>query len=434
MGQDDSPLHTPAALRAAWAVWLANALQFYDFFLFGTATVLYLGPVFFPDTELELVELAAFASIGAGFLSRPLGAVLLGHLADRYGRRSVIVSALVLMGISTAAMGMLPSYRQAGLLAPISLIALRLLQGIAISGGHASSSALVLELSSAERRGVYASLVLSGTQIGVIGSSLVFILLSWFMPEQDIRAWGWRIPFWSSLALVAVGIWLHYVLPESPRLGPRSVQGGRPPPFRTLWARFRKEVGKVVLAAQISVVSIIFGVYSLSWAVRYTKVTQATMLWLMTVNAMIAVLAIPLWGYLSDRIGRRSIFLIGAAGCCILVWPYFWSLGAGNAPLAFFLGITLAGIFYSAANGVWPSLYGEMFPSPVRVSGVAIGTQIGFTLAAQAPVLVAFIAQRTPSDWTYAALLTSVCCVVSASVIFLTPETYDKTMQELDTR
>ena len=432
MNLREKSIQEAQARKAAWAGWLGSALQFYDFFLFGTATVLYLGPLFFPNSEPKLAEFTALLLVGAGFLARPFGAILLGYLADVYGRRQVLSLTSLLMGTCTFTIGLLPTFQDVGMFAPVALICLRLLQGISISGEHASASALALELSAENRRGLFASFVLSGTQIGFVFACSVFLLLPEFMEEQDIRTWGWRIPFLLSLALVVVGIWVRFKIPESPVFElEKSQRKGRLSPHKILWSDFKRELVRVVLACQISVVSTIFGIFSLSWAVRYTSMTQANMLWILIVNALVGMLVIPLWAYLSDCIGRRRVFISAALGCGILIWPYFFALSQSNVTLAFIIGVLLSGVVYGAINGVWPSLYGEMFPTKVRASGVALGTQVGFMLAAQAPALAAFITRNDPANWMMVAFLTSLSCVVSASAVYFAPETHGLAMGEL---
>ena len=432
MNLREKSIQEAQARKAAWAGWLGSALQFYDFFLFGTATVLYLGPLFFPNSEPKLAEFTALLLVGAGFLARPLGSIFLGYLADVYGRRHVLSLTSLLMGTCTFTIGLLPTFQDIGMFAPVALVCLRLLQGIAISGEHASASALAIELSAGNRRGLFASFALSGTQLGFIFACSVFLLLPAFMKEQDIREWGWRIPFLLSLALVALGVWVRFKVPESPVFeSEKLLRKERVSPHRILWSQYRREVILVVLACQISVVSTIFGIFSLSWAIRYTAMTQVNMLWILIVNAVVGLLVIPFWAYLSDYMGRCRVFIAAALGCGILIWPYFFALSQSNATLAFLTGVMLSGIVYGAVNGVWPALYGEMFPTKVRVSGVELGTQTGFMLAAQAPALAAFITRNDPTNWMMVACLTSFSCVVSASAIYFTPETHKLAMEEL---
>ena len=418
--------------RAAWASWIGSALEYYDFFLYSTAAALMLGPLYFPSAEPGLATLAAVASIGAGYLARPLGALLLGYLGDRYGRRLVLCLTLLLMGLSTFAIGVLPTYQEIGIAAPLLLVALRLLQGLAVSGEHAGANALVLELADSQQRGLYTSFALSGTQAGIILSSVVFVLLSALLSENELLTWGWRVPFLCSALLVVMGVWVRFRLPESPVfLAEKRGNESRLEPLRILWRQYRFDVLRVLLAAQVSVVPSIVAVFSLSWAVGQQQIARTTMLAVLLASAGVGMFAIPVWAHLSDRIGRRSVFVFGALASGVLIWPYLWAIGQASVALIFVFGVLLAGVAYSAANGVWPSLYGEMFSTKVRLSGVAVGTQFGFTLAAQAPTLAFYLTRQAPSEWTPVACLVSVGCALSAVAVLCSRETSRLGMTDL---
>ena len=410
--------------KAAWASWIGSALEYYDFFLYGTAAALILGPLYFPSAESGLAALAAIATIGGGYVARPIGALLFGYVGDVYGRRLVLSLTLLLMGLSTFLIGVLPTYQQIGIAAPVLLVTLRLLQGLAVAGEHAGANALVLELADSKQRGLYTSFALSGTQAGIILSTLVFIVLAALLSEQDLLSWGWRIPFLGSALLVAMGVWVRYRLPESSAFLARQRGDERQSkPLQILWRQYRVDVLRVFLAAQISVVPAIVGVFSLAWAVSHAHLPRATMLAVLLASAAVGMFVIPLWARLSDRVGRRSVFVFGALASGVLIWPYLWAIAQACVVLIFVFGVLLAGVVYSAANGVWPSLYGEMFTTEVRLSGVAVGTQLGFTLAAQAPTLALHLTRQAPAEWTPVACLVSLGCALSAAAVLCSRET-----------
>jgi len=429
--QSQIPYHAQAK-RAAWASWIGSALEYYDFFLYATAAALVLGPLYFPASESGLVSLAALASVGVGYLTRPIGAVFLGLLGDLFGRRFVLSLTLYMMGSATFLIGVLPTYQEIGMAAPILLVVLRLLQGLAASGEHAGASALVLEITGRYRRGLYTSFALSGTQAGLISASLAFLLLSASLSESDLLAWGWRIPFLLSAVLVAAGAWVRFRLPESPAF--LAEVGGREgwwEPLRVLWRDYKRDAIRVVLATQVSVVSSIVGVFSLSWAVNHLHIPRLTMLIVLLSSASVGMFAIPVWAALSDRIGRKPVFICGTVAAGLLIWPYLWALGQSNIALAVISAILLAGVAYSAANGVWPSLYGEMFSTQVRLSGMAISTQIGFTLAGQSPALAAYLTRYNSSDWIPVAGLVSIGCVISVVAVCTATETNRSELSDL---
>ncbi len=412
---------------AATASWIGAALTYYDFLLYGTAAALIFGSIFFPNSDPKLSTVIAMASISLGYLVRPIGAVFMGYVGDVYGRKLVFVLTLFLMGGATFAVGVLPTYSQIGISASLLLIAFRLIQGFALAGVQASAGTWMLELSQTNRRGLYTSFMLSGAQAGLLFASVAFIALSIFMPEADILEWGWRIPFLLSAALIAVGLWISRYLPESPVfVADRDSCGNRlNTPLKTLWGNQKIDVFRVILATQVTTASYIVVNFSLSWAVNHLHVSRQTMLAVLVTNATIGTIAIPGWAHLSDLIGKKPIFIFGGIASAVLIWPYFWALGRANIPLSFVFGALLSGIGYYAANSVWPSLYGGAFASKVRLSGLAIGTQIGFMIAAQTPTLAAYLMNYSSSEWIPAAIIVSISCVISAlAVCFFPRRTY----------
>jgi MFS family permease len=432
------PTDVPAALeltrapgKAALASWIGSAVEYYDFFIYGTAAALVFGKVFFPAFDPQTATVAAFATFGVAYITRPLGAVALGHIGDKFGRKKVLTFTLLLMGISTFLVGLLPTYDQVGILAPVLLVILRMLQGVSAAGEQAGANSMTLEHAPAHRRAFFTSFTLSGTQAGLILATLVFIPIS-ALPEADLLSWGWRIPFFLSAVVVAVGFWVRRTLPETPAFAAEDKQHETPKmPVVELFASHSPAVMRVVFCALVSVVSTIFSVFTLSYAVNTIHIPRATMLTVLVLANVVALGAIPLWAMLADRIGRRPVFMLGALGSAALVWPYMWALSQANIPLIFTFGLLLSGVVYSAANGVWPSMYGEMFSTRVRLSGMAIGTQIGFALGGFAPTISAALLGTGPTGWMPVALFTSAAGVVAALSAFTAKETFQQPMEAL---
>jgi MFS family permease len=417
--------------KAALASWIGSAVEYYDFFIYGTAAALIFPKIFFSAANPQAAAIASFATFGVAYITRPLGAVALGHVGDRFGRKKVLTFTLLLMGFSTFIIGCLPTYDHVGILAPILLVLARLLQGISAAGEQAGANSMTLEHAPAHRRAFFTSFTLSGTQAGLILATLVFIPVSW-LSEAQLLAWGWRIPFFLSVLVVIVGIWVRRTLPETPAFK-KEERSGTPTAlpvvalFRTQWA----DVLRVIFAALISVVSTIFSVFTLSYAVNTLHIDRSTMLTVLVLANIVALAAIPAWAALADRIGRKPVFIIGALGCAVLIWPYIWAISVVNIPLIFVLGILLSGVVYSAANGVWPALYGEMFDTRVRLSGMAIGTQLGFALGGFAPSISAALLGPGPMGWAPVAVFTSVTAIIAAISVMTARETYRTPMEEL---
>ncbi len=328
----------------------------------------------------------------------------------------------------------MPTYDHVGVLAPILLVIARLLQGVSAAGEQAGANSMTLEHAPSNRRAFFTSFTLSGTQAGLILATLVFIPIS-KLPEADLLSWAWRIPFFLSLVVVVVGFWVRRTLPETPVfLEETKKYETAKVPFITLFSNHWADVLRIIFAALISVVSTIFSVFTLSYAVNTVQIDRSTMLTVLVLANLVALAAIPLWASLADRIGRKPVFVFGALGCAVLIWPYIWAISQGNLILIFALGILLSGIVYSASNGVWPALYGEMFDTRVRLSGMAIGTQIGFTLGGFAPTISAALLDTGPNGWIPVAAFTSITAIIAAIAAATAVETYRTPMQDLGKR
>ncbi|MET7244496.1 MFS transporter [Methylobacterium sp. EM32] len=422
--------------KAALASWIGSAVEYYDFFIYGTAAALIFPKLFFSAANPQAAAIASFATFGVAYITRPLGAVALGHIGDRFGRKKVLTFTLLLMGISTFMIGCLPTYDQLGILSPILLVIARLLQGISAAGEQAGANSMTLEHAPSNKRAFFTSFTLSGTQAGLILATLVFLPITQ-MPEAQMLSWGWRIPFFLSALVVAVGFWVRRTLPETPVFEKEQEEHTHAKAelpvamlFRTQW----DDVVRVIFAALVSVVSTIFSVFTLSYAVNTMQIDRSTMLTVLILANVVALGAIPAFASLSDRIGRRPVFIFGALGSAALIWPYMWAISQGNLALIFCFGILLSGVVYSAANGVWPSLYGEMFDTKVRLSGMAIGTQIGFALGGFAPVISASLLGTGPTGWVPVALFVTATAGIAAVSIFTARETYRTPMEQLGKR
>ncbi|MBN8941195.1 MAG: MHS family MFS transporter [Rhizobiales bacterium] len=430
-----APAHEPAGVKtpkkAALASWIGSAVEYYDFFIYGTAAALVFPKIFFSAADPQTAAIASFATFGVAYITRPLGAVALGHVGDVFGRKKVLTFTLLLMGFSTFIIGCLPTYDQAGILAPILLVVARLLQGISAAGEQAGANSMTLEHAPPDQRAFFTSFTLSGTQAGLILATLVFIPISG-MSEEALLSWGWRIPFFLSLGVVAVGFWVRRSLPETPAfIEEANNQETAKLPIVTLFREYWADVLRIIFAALVSVVSTIFSVFTLSYAVNTVHIDRPTMLTVLVLANLVALGAIPAWAMLADRIGRRPVFIFGALGCALLIWPYLWAISRGDISMIFVLGILLSGIVYSAANGIWPALYGEMFDTRVRLSGMAIGTQIGFALGGFAPTISAALLGTGPNGWVPVAAFTTLTAVIAAISAWTARETYRIPMHAL---
>ncbi|MEU9568822.1 MFS transporter [Streptomyces massasporeus] len=398
--------------KAATAAWIGSALEYYDFFIYGSAAALIFPEVFFDESDPATATLLSLATFGVAYAARPVGALVLGHFGDKLGRKKIMVFTLMLMGLSTFLIGCLPTRDQVGSLAPVLLVLCRVLQGISAAGEQASANSMTLEHAPPDRRGFFTSFTLSGTQGGQLLATLVFIPVA-ALPEDQLLSWGWRLPFWLSVAVAVAGWVIRRKLDETPAFAQQAAEEGVVKlPLVILLREHWTDVLRVIAGALIASVSTIFTVWALAYATSdAVGMSRTAMLWVGALANVVALAAIPLWATLSDRIGRRPVFLIGAAGSAVTMFLYLWAVSTGSYPLTFLAGIVCFGVVYSAANGVWPAFYGEMFATRVRLSGVAIGTQIGFAAAGFAVTFAAQIAGPGGDDWSAVALFTAALCV-----------------------
>jgi MFS family permease len=419
------------AALAARSAWIGSALEYYDFFLYGTAAALVFGKVFFPDDDPAVGTLISLATFGVGYAARPLGAIVLGHVGDRHGRRRVLLLTVVAMGTATFLIGCLPTYAAIGIAAPILLVLLRLLQGFFAGGEQASANSATLEHAPERQRAYFSSFTLMGTQGGQAIATAVFIPIA-ALPEQSLLTWGWRVPFWISAIVAIVAVLIRRSLQETP-VFVREVERDDVArmPVAELFRHHWRAVLRVVLAALIATPSTIFTVWALSYAVNTLGLAETPMLWVSVLANLVAMVTIPLWGRLSDRVGRKRQFIAGATGCAVMTFAYLWSISTGGYALIFIVGVLFFGVVYTSTSAVWPAFYGEMFPARVRLSGTALGTQIGFAIAGFVPSIIGWAVGTGPDAWMGAALITALLCLVSIVAVWTARETYRVPTAEL---
>jgi MFS family permease len=368
-----------------------------------------------------------------GYVARPIGAFFMGHLGDRYGRKRVLVFTVVAMGISTFLVGCLPTYNDIGLWAPALLVVLRLMQGFSASGEQSGGNSLTLEHAPDERRAFFSSFTLSGTQAGLVIATAVWLPLG-AMPEDQLLSWGWRIPFWLSVVVVAAGVLIRRRLDETPVFEEAAREGEiEQAPLGELLRDRDHRIGvlRVILVALGSTVSTIFAVYALSFAVDTKGLDKTTMLWVAIVTNVVALAAIPAWAALADRVGRKPVLIGGALSSGMLMFAYLAAIDSRSYALIFVAAVLMSGVTYSAFNGVQPALYGEMFPTKVRLSGMAIGTQIGYAIGGFAPTAAAAI---DGSGWVPVALYVLASSVIAAIAAATARETFRVPLEHLDDR
>ncbi len=315
--------HRGQARKATASGWIGSALEYYDFFIYAQAAALIFPQLFFPSGNPKIAIVASLATYGVGYVARPIGAFVLGHWGDTHGRKNVLLLCMFLMGISTMAVGLLPTYQHVGLLAPALLVVLRLIQGFAVAGEISGASSMILEHAPFGRRGYYASFTLQGVQAGQILAAAVFLPLAYYMDESSFNSWGWRIPFLLSAVVLVAGYIIRREVEETPAFAKEDASGGVPKSpiaeaFRYNWVDMLRVVGCSLMNV-IPVVATIFGAaYAVqpAYGIGFSK---SVYLWIPVIGNIVAVLVIPYVGNLSDRIGRRLPIIVGALGAGLLV-------------------------------------------------------------------------------------------------------------------
>ncbi len=363
--------------RVAGAVLLGSALEWYDYFLFGAAAALVFGGVFFPNQDPALALLLSLATFGAGFVARPVGAMVFGHIGDRHGRRPALIATLLLMGLATTAMALIPSYATIGVWAPILLVVTRLLQGMGSGAEYSGASVFAVEYAPTDRRGLYGSLSAAGVYLGlVLSSAAMFVMTSLTSPEA-FAAWGWRIPFLASLLLVVLGLWIRLHLEETPEYE-REVgaeQPDRAPLLTMVRTQWRSMVLVAGLVAAPLALSHLYQVFALSYlkAAGYPAAVGTLGL---VVAGLVVMVSAPLAGRASDRFGRRPVLMTGAAFAIVFALPFFWLVDTG-APVLAVLALAVAqGGSVGIAFGVQGVLLAELFTTESRYSGAAVSREV----------------------------------------------------------
>lgn len=422
----DTPHQSGRALkRTVWASVIGTVAEYYDFFIYGTASALVFNKVFFPDVDPLLGTLAAFSTYAVGFFARPLGGIVWGHIGDRIGRKQTLVYTLLLTGIGTFVVGLMPTYEQIGLWAAAILVVVRLIQGFGVGGEQGGAVLLTAEAAPPGRRGFYASFVQMGSPAAYLIPTALFAVLTTQLSEEDFLSWGWRIPFLLSAVVVGIGLYIRLRVPESKTF--REVKERQQPtaaPVKMLLRDNRSELlggffAKFVEAGVFPFYTIFLVAYAKNQGLDTSIVLDAVII------AILAELAlIPVWGRLTDKIGRKPVYLGAAVVNLILVVPAFLSVQSGNFVLITLL--LVAGLAFGHAGTYAPqaSFFPELFPSSARYSGVSIVWQFG-AMVASGPFTVVAAALLVAGDgsFTYVAIYIAVLIVISIIALTRLPET-----------
>jgi MFS family permease len=430
------PPHLRQSKRAAASGWIGSALEYYDFFIYATAASLVFPQIFFPSQNPTVAIIASLATYGVGYVARPIGAFVLGHWGDTHGRRNVLLLCMFLMGFSTMLVGVLPTYQQVGIWAPILLVMLRLIQGFAVAGEISGASSMILEHAPFGRRGYYASFSLQGVQAGQIFAAAMFLPLAAYLPQDAFNSWGWRLPFLMSFIVIIAAYIIRREVNETPAFESAEEEGkvARTPileAFTNSWA----DILRVVCMALMNVIPVVAAIFGAAYAVQPAYgigFAKEVYLWIPVAGNILAVLFIPFVGALSDRVGRRPPMIIGSLVAAALSFAYLYAISIHDVWMAIIVSLLMWGVIYQGYNAVFPSFYPELFRTRYRVSAMAIGQNIGTAISAFLPALFTAVAPPGSSNIPLKiGAITFGVATIAAIAAFSARETYRLRLNDL---
>jgi MFS transporter, MHS family, shikimate and dehydroshikimate transport protein len=423
MQTHSAPVRRESVRRVALASMVGTTIEWYDFFIFGTASALVFGQLFFPDFSELAGTLAAFATFAVGFVARPVGGLLFGHIGDRIGRKTTLVVTLTMMGLATFAMGLMPTFAAIGIWAPILMVVLRFAQGMAVGGEWGGAVLMAVEHSDRKRRGFFGSFAQVGSAVGGLMSTGMFLLMQQ-LPEDDFLAWGWRVPFLISIVLVGVGLFIRLRIMESPVF--TQVKETRRTVKVPVVELMRKDARNVLLAAGMylahGVLFYAMTVYTLAYTTSEYGLAENRYLIGVTAAGAVQILTIPMMGILSDRLGRKPVIIFGTLFIAAFAIPLNFMITSQVTVWAWVAVVVSICIGHNAVYSPTAALYSEMFPANVRYSGASIGYQLGGAIAGFVPLIAtALVGATGGSYWPIPALIAISALIGFGCVLLVRP-------------
>ncbi|MFJ7684617.1 MFS transporter [Peribacillus butanolivorans] len=417
--------------RILIASLVGSSIEWFDYFLYGTVAALVFNQLFFVNEDPTIGLLLSYASFALAFFIRPFGGVIFSHIGDRIGRKKTLVLTLSLMGVATFGMGLLPTYQAVGIWAPILLITLRLVQGLGIGGEWGGALLLAVEYAPAEKRGLFGAIPQMGVTIGMLLGTIALSIMT-LLPESAFMTWGWRLPFIFSALLVFFGLWIRKGIDETPSFKKVKESGEVPklPIVETLknyWREVLIAVGaKVVETAPFY----IFSTFVVSYATSTLGFSRTATLTAVMIATIITTIFIPFMGMLSDKIGRKKLFIGGTIGMALFAFPYFWLLQQKSVLLLIVATVIGLGVIWAPITAVLGTMFSEIFDARIRYTGITLGYQIGAALAGgTAPLVATALLNRFNNSYVPVAIYIIFASLVSLAAIWAVK---DRSNQKLD--
>jgi metabolite-proton symporter len=416
--------------RVVVASFIGTTIEWYDFFLYGTAAALVFNRLFFPTLDPLAGTLSAYGTFAVGFVARPLGGAVFGHYGDRLGQKKMLVWSLLIMGIATALIGLIPTYRQIGIWSPILLVVLRFVQGFGVGGEWGGAVLLAVEHSGGARRGFHGSWPQMGAPGGLLLSTGVFAALSSWLPEPAFLAWGWRVPFLVSVVLVGVGLFIRLQVLESPSFEKlKDARRESRTPLLDVFREHRREVliGMGMRFAQ-NVIFYIYTVFVLSYGEKTLGYPRSVMLRGVMIASFLGLFTIPLWSHVSDRIGRKPIYLAGGVFSLLIAFPFFRLIERGPAFVAIAMVLAM-NIGHDMMYGPMAATLSELFGTRVRYSGASLVYQLTSVVSGGVAPFIATILLARYGSGAVAGYMVACCAITVVATLFLT-ETHRATLDD----
>ena len=410
--------------KVALASFIGTAIEWYDYFLYGTAAALVFGQVFFPGASPLAGVLASFATFAVGFFFRPVGGVIFGHFGDRVGRKTMLVLSLLIMGIGTFMIGLLPSYQQIGIWAPILLVLMRCLQGIGVGGEWGGAILMATEHSPRGRRGFYGSWPQIGVPAGLLLGTAVLYLFR-LLPDEQFFAWGWRIPFLLSIVMIGVGLYIRLAILESPAF--QQVQSSGTRARMPIVDVIKTYPRSVLIAMGLRVAEngsfYVFTVFVLDYVSRQLGLPSTIALLGVMIAAALELAMVPFFGALTDRVGRKPVYMFGAVASFVFAFPFFWLVNTGVTAVIW-LAIVLSLVGHAAMYGTQGAFFSELFGTRVRYSGASLGYQLASVFAGALSPLIAVALLGAFDSYVPVALYLMFMALITIVAVFFATESY----------
>jgi MHS family shikimate/dehydroshikimate transporter-like MFS transporter len=422
------PDDAAALRRIVLSSVIGTAVEWYDFLIYGAATALVFNKIFFAAGDAALATIAAFGTYAVGFLARPLGAAIFGHFGDRVGRKAMLAITIIVMGLGTFLIGLLPTYQQIGIAAPVLLVVLRFLQGIGLGGEWGGAVLMVVENCPTHKRGFLGSMVQVGNPVGNLAAIGMFALVSQ-LPENDFLQWGWRIPFLVSILLVGVGLYIRLRMEETPAF--RQIKAKNEVVKMPIVDIFKYHRRPFFTAVGLKISEIAYasiaGVFIMSYATSRLGLSRGLVLNGAFVASFVALFSIPFFGWLSDKVGRKTMFYASCLFSALFAFPMFWLLDTRDPTIVILTIVVAISFGQMVMFGIGAPWYSELFTARLRYSGASLGFQVGAALSGGLSPLIAasLMAWAGGATWPVSMFLIA-CALITAIATFVAPEMANK--------